>query len=216
MTKSMLTFVLLLCFILSVPMAVAGDHSLKGRSSIELNIGFWHESKVGNEISRTGILSTARSSGFIGGLSFSYWLQEELSLSASIGLFSGEATSSVTLLGVSQRTSSVVPVLLGVRYYLPESSFGTPVRPFLAAAVGPFLGVESKNDFFSQESRSETALGAQFGGGIDFLLGQYFKLGTTVGYNLMTDFSSPIGARKNFSGPEFTIGFCIMFGGGDQ
>ncbi|MEK6570263.1 MAG: hypothetical protein AABZ61_02770, partial [Bacteroidota bacterium] len=198
MTKSMLTFVSLLCFILSVPMAVAGDHSLKGRSSIELNIGFWHESKVGNEISRTGILSTARSSGFIGGLSFSYWLQEELSLSASIGLLSGEATSSVTLLGVSQRTSSVVPVLLGVRYYLPESSYGTPVRPFLAAAVGPILGVESKNDFFSQESRSETALGARLGGGIDFLLGQYFKLGTTVGYNLMTDFSSPVGARKNF------------------
>src|SRR3990172_3736400 len=102
MTKSIFTLVLLLCFILSVPVAMAGGHSLKGRSSVELNIGFWHESKVGNEISRTGITSTARSSGFIGGLSFSYWLQEELSLSASIGLLSGEATSSVTLSGASQ------------------------------------------------------------------------------------------------------------------
>jgi hypothetical protein len=216
MTKSMLTFVLLLCFILSVPMAVAGDHSLKGRSSIELNIGFWHESKVGNEISTAGNVSTAKSSGFIGGLSYGHWFQEGLSVNASIGLLSGEATSSVTLSGASQRASSVIPILLGVRYYLPESSFGTPVRPFLAAAVGPFLGVESKNDFFSQESRSETALGARLGGGIDFLLGQHFKLGTTVGYNLMTDFSSPIGARKNFSGPEFTIGFGILFGGGEQ
>lgn len=206
----------LLGFLTSGSIVLAGSNTLKGRSTIELNIGLWHESKVGNEISTTGIVSTAKTGGFVGGLSYGYWLQENLSVVLSLGLLSGEARSSVSLLGSSQRSSAVIPILLGIRYYVPKSSLRLPVLPFLSVNVGSFVGVESKSEFFSQESRSEAALGTKVGGGIDFLLGESFKLGASAGYNLMTDFSAPIGARKNYNGPELSLGFGIMFGQGSE
>lgn len=78
------------------------------------------------------------------------------------------------------------------------------------------MGVEAKSEMLSQESRSEGAFGVRLGGGIDFLLGQSFKLGANAGYDLMTDFSKPIGARKNYSGPEFSLSFGIILGEGRE
>jgi hypothetical protein len=207
-------FVLLLGFFLSGSVVLGGSNSLKGRSAIDLNLGLWHESKVGNEISMTGVASTAKTSGFLGGLSYTYWVQEDLSVGLSAGVLAGEATSSVGINGISQHTSAVISVLLGVRYYVGESSWDSPVKPFLSLGLGPFIGVEAKNDLFVQESHSETAFGTRLGGGIDFLLGQSFKLGANVGYDLMTDFSTPIGVRGNYNGPDFSLGVGFLFGGG--
>ncbi|MGA9363417.1 MAG: outer membrane beta-barrel protein [Bacteroidota bacterium] len=213
MTKTKATFLFLLVLLTSGSIVLAGSSTLKGRSTIELSIGLWHESKVSNEISTAGIISTAKTSGFLGGLSYAYWVQEDLSVGISGGALAGEATSSVSTRGISQRASAVVPVLLGLRYYVGESSAESPVRPFLSVGLGPFIGVEAKNEPFLQESHSEAALGTRLGGGIDFLLGQSFKLGASVGYDLMTDFSTPIGARKNYNGPDFSLGVGLVFGG---
>jgi hypothetical protein len=213
MTKTKATFLLLLTLLMSASIVLAGPNTLKGRSAIELSVGLWHESRVGNELSAGGIISTAKTSGFLGGLSYAYWVKEDLTIGISAGALAGEATSAVGTRGVSQRTSAVIPVLLGLRYYVGESSVDAPVRPFLSAGVGPFIGVEAKNEPFLQESHSETALGTRLGGGIDFLLGRSFKLGATVGYDLMTDFSTPIGARKNYNGPDFSLGVGFVFGG---
>jgi hypothetical protein len=208
------TFLLLFGFFLSGSVVLGGSNSLRGRSAIDLNLGLWHESKVGNEISTTGVSSIAKTSGFLGGLSYAYWVQEDLSVGLSAGVLAGEATSSVGINGTSQRTNAVVPVLLGVRYYVGESSWDSPVKPFLSLGLGPFIGVEAKNELFVQESHSEAVLGTRLGGGIDFLLGQSFKLGANLGYDLMTDFSTPIGARRNYNGPDFSLSVGFLFGGG--
>jgi outer membrane protein W len=206
---------LLLGFVVSCSAVLAGSNSLKGRSAIDLNIGLWHESKVGNEISVAGITSTARTNGFSGGLSFGYWIEENLSVGLSVGVLSGEATSSITRLGSSQRSSTVIPILLGIKYYILESSVGSPVKPFLSIGVGSYLGFEAKNELFSQQAHTETVVGTRLGGGVDFLLGHLFKLGANAGYNLMTDFSTPVGARTNYNGPDFSLSFGIMFGEGE-
>jgi hypothetical protein len=213
MTETKATSLFLLALLTSGSIVLAGSNTLKGRSTIDLSIGLWHESRVGNEISAAGIISTAKTSGFLGGLSYAYWVQEDLSIGISAGALAGEATSSVSTRGVSQRASAVVPVLLGLRYYVGESSVESSVRPFLSVGLGPFIGVEAKNEPFLQESHSETALGTRLGGGIDFLLGQSFKLGASVGYDLMTNFSTPIGARKNYNGPDFSLAVGFVFGG---
>ena len=207
---------LLLVFVVSGSVGLAGSNSLKGRSAIDLNIGLWHESKVGNEISVAGVTLTARTNGFSGGLSYGYWIEENLSVGLSVGVLSGEATSSITRLSSSQRSSTVIPILLGIKYYFLQSSVGSPVKPFLSVGVGSFLGFEAKNELYSQQARSETALGTRLGGGVDFLLGQLFKLGANAGYNLMTDFSTPVGARKNYNGPEFSLSFGIILGEGGE
>jgi hypothetical protein len=219
----MIRFASYLCSLILVTLfatySYAGD-GLNGRSCIELSVGsaFWSQSSVSQSISVSGVRTTAKSGGLSGALSYSYWLQEDLSIHLSMGMFVGEASSSVDYSGVSQRASIVVPILLGLKYYLPAPSPDSRVRSYLSGAVGPFIGFEGKNNEgwlgISQEAHSETALGARIGGGIDFLVGRTFKLGVNVGYNLMTDFANPIGARKNFNGPDFSLGFGIVFGSG--
>lgn len=66
MTKAKHACLLVLGFLVSGSVVLAGSNSLKGRSTIELSIGLWHESNVGSEISNLGVVSTAKTSGFLG------------------------------------------------------------------------------------------------------------------------------------------------------
>jgi hypothetical protein len=191
---------------------VADVHSLKGRSSVDLEVGLWHESKAGNANSSIGVAQTASTGGFLGGLSYHHWFQEEFSFEVSIGLLAGEATSLMSVSGSLQRTSSVVPVLFGVCYHLTDASLKSSVRPFVSLSMGPFLGFESQSELLKQETHTETALGARFGAGMDFLAGQSFKIGAGIGYTVMMDYSTSIGARKNYSGPDFQLSVGLLFG----
>ena len=193
---------------------LAQESSLRGRSCIEFQVGLWNESKAGNEIGLSGVTSGAKSSGFLGGLAYTYWLRERVALVVSTGIIAGESTSTASLLGrTEQRTSSVVPILIGMRYDLLEPEPGDHVRPYAAVAIGSFLGFESSNTLLSQSAHSESAIGGRVGVGADLFAASWLKLGAGVGYNLMTDFRTPVGARSNYSGPDFSLGFGILFGG---
>ena len=65
--------------------AYAQDYSLKGRSALELNIGFWGGANVSNTITTSGIQSEAKANGFLGGIQYSRWIQEQLSATVSAG-----------------------------------------------------------------------------------------------------------------------------------
>jgi len=66
------------------------------------------------------------------------------------------------------------------------------------------------------ESYSETALGSRLGVSMDLLLGKWFTLGVGAGYYLVTDFERPIGSEKNYSSPEFSLSFGMIFGKGKK
>jgi outer membrane protein W len=192
----------------------AQQSPMRGRSCVEVQFGLWNESKAGNELSPTGVTSGAKSSGFLGGLAYTYWLRDRIALSVATGLIAGEATSTASLLGpTGQRASSVMPILVGMRYDLLEPEPGDAVRPYVAAAVGSFLGFEASNTLFSQSAHSESAFGGRAGVGVDFFAASWLKLDVNLGYNAMTDFRTPVGARSNYSGPDFSIGFGYVFGG---
>jgi len=189
----------------------AQEIALKGRSAIELSIGLWGGVEASNAVSATGIQSEAKTNGFIGGLGYSYWLREYLSLTVTAGLLSAEASSTVSAFNVTEQSSAVIPLLLGIRFYIPNPEPGENIRPFLSAAIGTYFGAEAKNTVLTQEARTETAFGGRIGGGVDFLLGNHFKLNVQTGYNLMSDFKTPIGARKNFNGADFSLGAGYIF-----
>jgi hypothetical protein len=191
--------------------AFAQDSPVKGRSSIELNFGLWAGPSVSNSTGLNSFRAEAKAGAFVGGLVLTHWVQEYLSVTVSGGLLAGKASSSVNLMSVSQHVSSVVPVLLGVRYYALGSTADGNVRPYLSAAVGPYIGSEVNNTILSQESRSESAFGGRLGAGIDFFLGDHFKVGANAGYNVMGDFSAPVGARSNYSGADFSCGIGYIF-----
>jgi outer membrane protein W len=189
----------------------AQDLQMEGSSCVELNVGLWSASKASNVVSISGVQTEAKTGAFVGGISFSHLLQEYLSVTLSAGLLAGKASSSVNVLSVTQHVSSVVPVLLGVRYYAFESAAAGEVRPYLSAAVGPYIGSEVNNTLLAQETRTETAFGGRLGAGIDFFVSNHVKLGADAGYHLMTDFDAPVGARSNYNGGNFTLGVGYMF-----
>jgi hypothetical protein len=160
--------------------------------------------------------TTTKAGGFMGGLTYSYWLQEDLAMSISLLGMVGDLETKTATSEVSTHTVTVAPILMGVRYYLPRSSFETSWRPFLSVGMGPYIGTETKSEINQTvlvEQSTVTAFGGFLGGGIDFILSRHFTIGLNTGYHFMTDFSEPLGGRDNYSGPEFSIGFGYVFGG---
>ena len=203
-------FVVLMIITMS-SVSASQDVSLKGRSAIELSLGFWGGAKASSTVGPTVVRSEAGTNGLSGGVGFSYWLKEHLSLTVSLSLQSAQASTTVSISTVTQQASAVVPLLLGLRYYLPEPQPGDNIRPFLSAAVGTYFGSEAANAPMSQQAHIETAIGGRFGVGVDFFPGNHFKIGGSLCYHLMTDFATPVGARKNYNGAEFSLGAGYVF-----
>ncbi len=189
----------------------AQDLNTKGRSSLALEFGLWGGIGASHSIGTSGIISEVNGSGLLGGLTYAYGLEENLAVTVSAGALAVRATSAVSMFSVSQHVSSVVPVLLGVRYYVPAPAPDVRVRPFLSAAVGTYTGSEVKNAVLVQEARTETVFGGRVGAGIDFHLGSHFTLAALLGHHMMADFAAPIGGRRNYNGTVFTMGVGYMF-----
>jgi len=208
-TTRSLSLILILITMGSVSMAQ--DLSLKGRSAIELTLGIWGSAKTSNTFGTTGIQSVTGTNGFASGLGYSYWFKEHLSLTVTASLLSAKASSNVSVSNVTLQASTVIPLLFGLRFYVPEPESGDNVRPFLSAMVGTYFGSEATNAPLSQQTHVETTLGGRLGAGLDFFLGDHFKLDATVGYHLMSDFGNAVGGRKNYNGGEFSVGTGYIF-----
>jgi hypothetical protein len=102
----------------------------------------------------------------------------------------------------------------GVRLY-PFSSTLTPFRPYLTAAIGPYLGIEARSEFDGGAVEHITTMGAfggYLGGGLDFQFGWHIMDGVHAGYNLLADFPETLGSRRNYSGVEITAGISLLLG----
>jgi len=202
-------------FSLLITSSFGAGSSLEKRSRIELRGGIWpHGSKTAVRVS--GAETTTKTGGYMGGLAYNYWLQEDLAMTISLLGMVGDLETKTAVSEVSTHTVTIAPILMGVRYYLPRSSFETSMRPFLAAGVGPYIGSETKSEVnltVLVEQNTVTAFGGFLGGGMDFILSRHFTLGINTGYHFMTDFTEPLGGRDNYSGPEFSFGFGYVFGG---
>jgi hypothetical protein len=193
--------------------SIAQNISLKGRSALELNIGSWRGEEMPETppVAQGSISLVAETNYFTGGLGYSYWLKEQLSLTFTISLLSAKANTDITIPNVTQQVSTVIPVLLGIRLYIPKPDSSYNIRPFISIAVGPYFGSESANTTLSQQAHTEATVGGRLGLGVDFFLGGHFKLGVNVGYHFVTNFENTIGARKNYNGSELSIGAGYIF-----
>ncbi len=188
----------------------AEDLTLTRRSSIQVNAGLWSGSQVSNTVSASGVQAEVKTNAFVGGVLFTHWMNEYLALTAGAGVLSSRVSSTVTLQNTSQHVSSVVPVLFGVRVYSIVDDQGD-VRPYLSAAIGSYIGSEVSNTIYFRGAHTETALSGRIGAGVDFFVSNHFKLDANLGYNLMSDFDIPVGARRNYNGGDFSFGLGYVF-----
>jgi len=200
-----------MAFVLFSSTGISGEWNMKGRSSLELQFGMWTGWNTSASVSGTGIRTDTKSSGPGGMVAYSQWLEENVAILLAVAGYSIDNSTVVGVTGTEVRSSSVGNLLLGVRFYVPDPSPAAAVRPFFTASVGPCFGHEAKSTLLSAESHSESAFGGHVGIGADFLLGQRIKLGIGTGYHMMTDFAVPVGAKKNYSGADFMMGFGYLF-----
>lgn len=186
------------------------------RHEIGIRIGMWNQvSDSRTEVNWKGVSTSVNSSGFLGGLSYSHWMTEGFAVNVSVSAMVADIETNVGYLGVTTETAVVVPIFFGVKQYFPASTFGTGMRPFVQVGLGPYIGSQSRTKSGLEvvaESRSESAMGGQVALGADLLLSRRFLFGVSLGYNLMTDFSEPIGGSRNYSGPDFGLKFSYLFG----
>ena len=215
----MKTITLTTCFLLTLAVS-ASAISLEKRHQLGLRLGMWNQTTdVRTETGIGGVETSVKSDGFVGGIQYGHWLRENLALTFGISGMAIDISTNTGIMGVTEKTSSVASMLMGLKFYFPSSTLEGAARPYVSAAAGPFIGSQSSNTVgltVVQEERTETAIGGQLGAGVDFVTGRHFMMGAAFAYNLMSDFSDPVGGSKNYSGPEFSFSFNWLFGRGVQ
>ncbi|MDP2887207.1 MAG: outer membrane beta-barrel protein [Ignavibacteria bacterium] len=215
-------FRILLLLIFVTTLLQSQTIALRGSSAIELDLGFWNNVNAGQQNNLPGVKQEAKESGFVGGLTYCYWMRENLAITVAASLLSSEASSIVSVEGgtivnpvitVRQNTNALFSFLVGTRYFIPEPDPEDIVRPYLSIGVGSFMGFEASNSLLAQSAHSESTFGGRAGVGLDAHLGKSVKLGVNAGYNAMLDFGSVVGARNNFNGFDFSVGIAFLFGG---
>ncbi len=188
--------------------------SFTGKNSIDLHFGLFDNSgQSAITISSTSV-TTNSTNGFIGSLSYQYWIKEYLSARLSLGALLIETKTTTGIINVSTETATLMPILIGVNFYPLQISRENNVLPYVSLAAGPYIGTYTKNEvaitrIVANETVVESTFGLRIGGGVDFLIGSIFKMGLGVAYHSVSDFKEPIGGDTNYDGTEYliTIGF---------
>jgi hypothetical protein len=163
-----------------------------GRTQIEMRFGYSDAS--------THVDTTAQSTTVEGGefaLSAVHFLREDWAIEFSFGGSDLGVETRTGLLGEESRTRGLFGVMLGGRYYPPLSG---SIRPYARAVIGPLSELDVASTPTTTDVTEKGAkLGAQIGGGVDFMIGRRFSLSGSAAVTLRP------GSRGAF-------GVCMGFG----
>ncbi|MGD8779496.1 MAG: outer membrane beta-barrel protein [Ignavibacteria bacterium] len=180
-------------------------------SSIEVRALFLHHSKSETLVNINGSNIDVKNNGFGGVIEYSYHFDDIWAFFFNAGGVAAKVEASIDHGDVSSEVSTVTPILMGAKLYLNNYSNEIPIKPFIKAGLGIYMGNESKSEVITVENHTESAVGAYVGGGVDFLLLPFLKATMQAGYNTITDFDRSIGGRLNYTGPEVSLGFGFLF-----
>lgn len=199
----------------------------EGKNGIDLNLGFYNNSNVANTSIVTMINSnevTSASGGFSGSISYQYWFKNYLSIRIGVGaLVTNIENRTYTELEpvynytgyVTTEVATVSSILTGFNFYPLQLSDEKRFLPYVSFYAGPYIGVYNKSEVLNtsvtEVTLVETTLGCRTGAGFSVLIGSIIKLGIDFGYNFMGDFDTPIAAKENYSGPDYSMLFGFVF-----
>ncbi len=177
------------------------------RHTISLDLAYMTELTSKASIRVPGAEIDYGSTGLAGKLGYNLFFDERLAIHVSCGIWQTE----VRITPFSVESSTVAPILMGVKYYPFKITQDSSLKPFMLGAAGIVVGSASGVRRISSVSHTESAAMVYLGAGSDFVLGSLVKLTAGLGYHFTTDFSEPIGGKKNYSGPEISFGIGFMF-----
>jgi hypothetical protein len=183
------------------------QENLLSKHSIDLRVSFWNNSQSAVSVGFHGFSVETGTGGISGEIMYNYYPNSVYSFYVSAGVMNTE----VRVENLSTYTSTVIPIMMGMKYYIIDYYTDNPFRPYVSGSIGGLFGTESAVEILNVRTHTETAVGGSAGFGTDIILGRLVKLQAEISYNLFTDFAEEIGGNKNYSGPEFSLGIGFMF-----
>jgi hypothetical protein len=187
------------------------------RNRLTITLGFW-DTPADPGHGRV-VYSGAYSNDLSAGLEYTRFLSEYLAVNLGAHVLPIDAGSVVGRHGISSGSRTIVFVPLGLHFNPGGGQTrGRSVKPYLLAGLGPVVGTVTGSELgrsgVRSGARTEVAIGARLGGGVDFMLGRSWAASLEAGYNWMADFEQPIGAHDNYGGFELRVGIGWLFGKG--
>lgn len=190
--------------------------SLYGKHRIEVHVGLLSAISASTEVTVDGVTTKSDASGLLGMIAYTYYFKPDFGLFVSSGVLDASATTSVSGSGSVVESAVVMPLLFGVKYQPAALALSEGLRLYGSAAFGPYIGSASNvqaGTTTSVEAYTESALGLRLAVGMDVFFGKIFSFGVGIGYHLVSDFEKRIGSETNYSTPEFSLSFGVIFGG---
>ena len=187
--------------------------AVRGRNRLEMRTGMWRKGNNGVTV----VTGTSGLDAFAG-FGYTRYVRENLAVVLSVDGFGIDSGSTVGANGVGAGMVGGTSVSLGVRWNPIHGDLrNQALKPFLAVSLGPVIGASSGSFVGKTVSTGEelrATIGAFLGGGFDVHVSRSFSLGVNAGYNVMQNFSEPVGLRDNFNGPQVGISLGWVFGKG--
>ncbi|MFH1568790.1 MAG: hypothetical protein ABIL09_12395, partial [Gemmatimonadota bacterium] len=209
------------------PWAVPSLPVWAGRWRVELHLGTVGPEPQPQEMGRTSAEDMLGGSFLVGrpgpwnaltGISVGYWVRDDFEVRLSYGNLSSDVPSGAAPAYVGDygilREVRLYSILLGARQYLPVPRRWERVRPYLAVALGSYVGSESGRTVGTvAESWEERrgSPGGQLGAGADLRLTPRVLFGASAAYNRMAEFGRAIGGRHQYNGAEYRAGLSWVF-----
>jgi len=169
--------------------------------------------------SSTDTVSTSNGADAFGGLRYTHYVSEELSVTFGVHGFEAASDTRVGRGFVSTDSTGAAFMPVGIRWnpFKGEHRLQS-LKPYFTVAAGPVIGSQSANfvgnGSVTTDNSTRATFGTHFGGGFDVHVARSFSLGLGVGYNAMVNFSEPLGGHKNLNGLQMSLGIGWLFGKG--
>jgi hypothetical protein len=187
--------------------------AVTGRHRVDIRTGMWRKGDNG-ATTTTGLHALDA----FGGFGYTYFLREDLAFAVSVDSFGIDAGTSIGANGTGSGSVGGFSTSVGVHWNPFKGDHRTQAfKPFVAVGLGPVAGYSSGafvGRTISTGNNTRLTLGAFAGGGFDVFVHHSVAVGVTAGYNVMQNFSEPVGLRDNFNGPQVGISLGWLFGKG--
>lgn len=205
--------ILLVSIFISVSEIASLAQGMSRSTGLGLRIGFWN---VTNHPTRISLLDYGQDASVdIGGagatLYFFSRVHQNWFLEFNLGSVAGVHEEHSDYFINTIEATTIVPILLGVRYDLLSTRMPSSIQPYLSFGGGPYWIASLTSNNALTNSKQTIASDLKFGVyssiGTNILLSNWLALNLDLKYHFV-DFKF----EKNYSGLEFAMGFSFMWG----
>ena len=179
--------------------------SLQGKNVLAVGLGL--NGSTSTTVSADG--TTSHSDGEVASISFSHWFRPTVAFEVTAAVLGEDSRASAGRL----RNNTLTPILFGFSVSPRSFAVTRTLRPYLSAAVGPYIHTVSDVSGSSTSNDVESSAGARFAAGANWFVARHFVVGLEADYHAVHKFDHPDALTKDPSGFGLALKLGVAWGG---